>query len=477
MAATEISVDHIARVEGHGDIRLVIEDGQVTTCEMAVVEPARLFESMVRGRSFEEVPYIASRVCGICSSSHVVTDLRAIEQVFGVEVTDRTEALRELLLYGSYLQNHGTHLFVFAAPDFLGHKSVFPLAEGNPELFERALGLKALGNELCTLVGGRSIHPITAVMGGFTHEISADEYLRLAEAMDATREFALASVDLFRDFDTVDVQTEGDLLAMVAPGAYPVCTSDTLRFVRAGYDFSAQDVEEEIGEYPVGHSAAFLARARRTGRPYMTAALARVNASWDALSKDARYAAAKAGLRPPEYNPFANNIAQAVELVDVLDRCSALCRRLAADEFEGSSEPAPFEVRAGRGVGFTEAPRGALFQFGHQWGGPYRARFHHDAHGPEYRELGGGYASARRQDGCRRLRCRPHHPGSGKARPRLRPLPFLQRALTRLSGRGGGGVPRAQAMARSAEQPTGLFRSLRNLRAGHPGASAAYSHD
>ena len=142
------------------------------------------------------MPYIASRVCGICSSSHVVTDLRAIEQVFGVEVTDRTEALRELLLYGSYLQNHGTHLFVFAAPDFLGHKSVFPLAEGNPELFERALGLKALGNELCTLVGGRSIHPITAVVGGFTHEISADEYLRLAEAMDDTREFALASVDL-----------------------------------------------------------------------------------------------------------------------------------------------------------------------------------------------------------------------------------------------------------------------------------------
>ena len=135
---------------------------------MAVVEPARLFESMVRGRSFEEVPYIASRVCGICSSSHVVTDLRAIEQVFGVEVTDRTEALRELLLYGSYLQNHGTHLFVFAAPDFLGHKSVFPLAEGNPELFERALGLKALGNELCTLVGGR-LHPSHHGGGGRVH--------------------------------------------------------------------------------------------------------------------------------------------------------------------------------------------------------------------------------------------------------------------------------------------------------------------
>ena len=129
MTATRINVEHMARVEGHGDIRLVIEDGSVTTCEMAVVEPARLFESMVVGRSFEEVPYIASRVCGICSSSHVVTDIRAIEAAFGVEVTDRTEALRELLVYGSFLQNHATHLFVFAAPDFLGHTSVFPLAD------------------------------------------------------------------------------------------------------------------------------------------------------------------------------------------------------------------------------------------------------------------------------------------------------------------------------------------------------------
>lgn len=361
MTATRINVEHMARVEGHGDIRLCIEDGRVTACEMAVVEPARLFEAMVAGRSFEEVPYIASRVCGICSSSHVVTDIRAIERVFGVEVTDRTEALRELLVYGSFLQNHATHLFVFAAPDFLGHASVFPLAEDNPALLEGALGLKALGNELCTLVGGRSIHPITAVVGGFTHEIAASEYLRLADAMDEARAFALASVDLFRDFDTVDVQTEGDMLAMTAAGSYPVCTSDTARFVRAGYEFSAQEVESEIEEYPQGSSAAFLARARRTGRPYMTAALARVNASWDALCKDARYAAAKAGLRPPEYNPFANNIAQAVELVDVLDRCASLCRRLAADEFAGTSEPVPFEVRAGAGVGFTEAPRGALF--------------------------------------------------------------------------------------------------------------------
>lgn len=362
MTKTAIHVDHIARIEGHGNVHVVIEDGAVKTVEMNVVEPARLFESMVRGRRFEEVPYIASRICGICSSSHVVTDLKAIERVFGVETTPRTRALRELLVYGSYLQNHATHLFVFAAPDFVGMSSVFPLAEKDPALFEQALGLKALGNELCTKVGGRSVHPITAVVGGFTHEISAGEYLELADTMDAAMDFALEAVDLFRGFEVPDIATAGDMLAMVEDDYYPVECSDTAFFLNAGIEFDADEVQERIEEYGVPHSAALLARVRETQDPYFTGALARINASWQNLGQNAKVAAAKAGLRPPEANPFMNNVAQAVELVDALDRCAGICRALAEPSaVGGSSLPVPFEVKAGRAVGFTEAPRGALF--------------------------------------------------------------------------------------------------------------------
>lgn len=361
MASKSINVDHLARIEGHGDIHLEIVDGAVARCEFAVTEPARLFESMVRGRPFQEAPYIASRVCGICSASHTLTDILAIERIFGVEVTERTRAIRELLIYGSFLQNHATHLFVFAAPDFLGHKSVFPLKDADPALFDQALALKGLGNQLCTQVGGRSIHPITAVVGGFTSELSADEYRMLADQLDGMVDFALASVDLFNGFGSVDLQTQGDMLAMVEAGTYPVIGSDEALFVREGARFSAQDYQDHVEEYAVGHSAAFLARERANGRPYMACALARVNASWDALTEPARFAAAKAGLRPPEFNPFANNVAQAVEVVDALVRCAATCRGLAEGAFDGSSEPVSFQVRAGRGVGFTEAPRGALF--------------------------------------------------------------------------------------------------------------------
>lgn len=162
MTKTAIHVDHIARVRPRQRAR-----GHRGRSENRRDERRRAGPPVREHGArppLREIPYISSRICGICSSSHVVTDLKAIERVFGVEVTDRTRALRELLVYGSILQNHASHLFVFAAPDFLGMPSVFPLAQTDPELFEQALGLKALGNELCTKVGGRSIHP-TAVVG------------------------------------------------------------------------------------------------------------------------------------------------------------------------------------------------------------------------------------------------------------------------------------------------------------------------
>ncbi|MEG0504273.1 MAG: nickel-dependent hydrogenase large subunit, partial [Raoultibacter sp.] len=260
MTKTSIHVDHIARIEGHGNVHVVIKDGVVETVEMNIVEPARLFESMVKGRSYSEVSYISSRICGICSASHVVTDLKAIEHIFGVQPSDRTRALRELLIYGSYLQNHATHLFVFAAPDFVGLPSVFPLAERDPALFEQALGLKALGNELCTKIGGRSVHPITAVVGGFTHEITAAEYLELADKMEAMIPFALQTIDLFDSFEVPDLATEGDMLAMVMDGYYPVECSDRARLLRFDVEFDANAIEDYVEEYAVPHSGALLAR-------------------------------------------------------------------------------------------------------------------------------------------------------------------------------------------------------------------------
>jgi len=178
-----LTVEHVARIEGHGNITVNVEDGVVSEVRMDIVEPARFFESMVVGRRFDEAPLITSRICGICSPNHVVTSIKAIEAALGVDVSERTVMLRKLLVYGSYLQNHATHLYILAAPDYVGLPSVFPLAETMPDVVARALRLKKLGNDLTTLVGGRPVHPVTAVIGGFTHEPEAAELVEYRDLL------------------------------------------------------------------------------------------------------------------------------------------------------------------------------------------------------------------------------------------------------------------------------------------------------
>ena len=169
------------------------------------------------------------------------------------------------------------------------------------------------------------MHPITAVVGGFTNEISRDEYLALAEKMEAMLPFAEQTVDLFNSFPVPDIETAGDMLAMAQDGYYPVCDLARRAVRGRGGRPSTPTTTRLVSRNTPCRIPARSSRVRALvpNTPYMTASLARINASWGQLGQRARLAAAKAGLRPPERNPFRNNVAQAVELVDALDRCAA----------------------------------------------------------------------------------------------------------------------------------------------------------
>lgn len=150
-------------------------------------------------------------------------------------------------------------------------------------------------------------------------------------------------------------------MAMVEQDAYPISLSPRFAFVDGQDSFDCNELHDAMEEYAVAHSGALFARVKATKKPYMVGALARINTSWNNLTTEAKFAAAKAGIRPPERNPFNNNVAQAIELVDAVRRCANLCRDLAANKFEGSTNPVEFQIKAGRGIGFTEAPRGTVF--------------------------------------------------------------------------------------------------------------------
>ena len=173
-----ISVDHLTRVEGHGGITVVLEGNEIRKVDFDVFEGIRLFEGLVRGREIEDVTQICSRICAICSHGHSVTSLQALENALGITVTHQTRRLRDLAYQGANIESHALHVFVLALPDLMGHSSVISLAGVVPDAVKMALRLKKLGNTIQEIIGGRAIHPINYVIGGFGRVPSADELPR-----------------------------------------------------------------------------------------------------------------------------------------------------------------------------------------------------------------------------------------------------------------------------------------------------------
>lgn len=55
----------MARVEGKGALEVTLREGRIGEVRLSIFEPPRLFEKILEGREFREVPDIVARICGI----------------------------------------------------------------------------------------------------------------------------------------------------------------------------------------------------------------------------------------------------------------------------------------------------------------------------------------------------------------------------------------------------------------------------
>ena len=131
-----INVEHVTRVEGHGSIVVDVKDGEIKKCQWQVVEAPRFFEAMVRGRKWDELAHITSRICGICSVGHTMASLKATEAAMGVTPSEQTITLRKILKHAENFQSHVLHVGYLVLPEpytYLKQRlPVLPLNELDP---------------------------------------------------------------------------------------------------------------------------------------------------------------------------------------------------------------------------------------------------------------------------------------------------------------------------------------------------------
>jgi coenzyme F420-reducing hydrogenase alpha subunit len=351
-------VHHLTRVEGHGDITVEIEDGELRDVKFPIVEAPRFFEVLLRGLHYEEVTHIASRICGICAIAHRTAALVATEAAFGVDVSEQTRLLRRLALNGEVMGSHILHVYFLAAPDFLNVPSVFDLVSTRPEIIRCAMGLKKLAYDLCAAVVGRHTHPVGMRVGGFSFAHSERELesmrSRLLEAADDLE----ATVELFKTIELPQFERETEYVSLKHPEEYAFYEGGI--HSSAGETVGGSHYREIIKEYVVPYSTAKHARWHKP--QYMVGALARNNNNFKQLSPLSKAAAADLGLRIPSFNPFMITLAQIVEYIHCQQQSIALIEELLEQGIEAEDEQVEVKPRGnGLGVAVVEAPRGILF--------------------------------------------------------------------------------------------------------------------
>ncbi len=352
-----INVEHLTRVEGHGNIVVDVRDGKIRECQWQVVEAPRFFEAMVRGRKWDELAHITARICGICSVGHTMASLKAVEAAMGITPSKQTLRLRKLLKHGENLQSHILHVGYLVLPDLAGVNSVFPLAKTHKEELLTVIKLHRLSNDICDIVGGRTTHPISAVVNGFTKLPDPKDLLSLKKRCEDALDDLQAVAGLVKSLaDKIPAfERETEYIALKSKEEYAIYDGDI-----GSTDTGIHPEDEYLditNEYVVPQSTAKYTRHNRDS--YMVGALARFNLNHEQLTPLSKKVAEDFGLKAICYNPYFNSVAQLVECVFSVEEGIRLIDEVLTEGLV--EEDRRISVKAGRGVGAVDVPRGILF--------------------------------------------------------------------------------------------------------------------
>ncbi len=113
-----IVVDPVTRIEGHLRIEAQVEGGSVTDAWSSGTM-FRGIELILRGRDPREAWIWTQRICGVCTTVHALTSVRAVEDALGIEVPPNAELIRNIIGATQYVQDHVIHFYHLHALDWV----------------------------------------------------------------------------------------------------------------------------------------------------------------------------------------------------------------------------------------------------------------------------------------------------------------------------------------------------------------------
>jgi len=203
----EITIDPITRLEGHGKIKIFLNDaGNVENAYLQVPE-LRGFEKFCEGRKAEDLPQITSRICGVCPVAHHLASTKALDAAFNVDPPPAAKKLRELMYSAYFISDHILHFYFLGGPDFVVGPSAPPsernilgvIQKVGLDIAKEVIKHRAYGQKITSIIGGKATHPACGLPGGMSKALTEEERQEIETMVKSSVEFAKFSLKLFDD--------------------------------------------------------------------------------------------------------------------------------------------------------------------------------------------------------------------------------------------------------------------------------------
>lgn len=375
----EITISPTTRIEGHGKVTIFLdESGNVSDAHFYATE-IRGFDYFLIGMEAERLPFIISRICGVCSTAHMLASVKAIESIFETEITETARKLRELLLMGQIISNHSLVFFFLTLPDFWftadedsSRRNIFQIMREKPEMGKKALALRSFGVQILDTIGKREIHVVSLIPGGLINplkEKEREEMLKAAEkACQITKEALELGKELF-DRNWPDFRKAGDYktyyMALTKKDAIEFYGGKIRVVGPRGETFSEfipEDYMEHIEEKRYEWTFAKFAYLKRLGLPQgivQVGSTARMNvnkmAATELANKELTEFRKKFG--SPAHATLLFDYAR---LIDMMYACERVKELLEDKDITKTNTRVKVKPKGGEGIGVVEAPRGTL---------------------------------------------------------------------------------------------------------------------
>jgi hydrogenase large subunit len=116
---TRIVVDPITRIEGHLRIEAQTDSQGVITQASSSGTMIRGIEIILKGRDPRDAWAFTQRMCGVCTSSHSIASVRAVEDALQYPIPDNARIIRNLINGAQYVHDHVVHFYHLHSLDWV----------------------------------------------------------------------------------------------------------------------------------------------------------------------------------------------------------------------------------------------------------------------------------------------------------------------------------------------------------------------